>query len=74
MFVSGRRPVRVGKAGHEADGGEVGGGGGGVGLRMRLRVGRVGRRGASEDFFIISVDLASPCIYSHPHAYTVSTK
>ena len=33
MFVSGRRPVRVGKAGHEADGGEVGGGGGGVGLR-----------------------------------------
>ena len=33
MFVSGPRPVRVGKAGQEADGGEVGGGGGGVGLR-----------------------------------------
>ena len=34
MFVSGPRPVRVGKAGQEADGGEVGGGGGGVGLRV----------------------------------------
>ena len=33
MFVSGPWPVRVGKAGQEADGGEVGGGGGGVGLR-----------------------------------------
>jgi hypothetical protein len=33
MFVSGPRLVRVGKAGQEADGGEVGGGGGGVGLR-----------------------------------------
>ena len=33
MFVSGPRPVRAGKAGLEADGGEVGGGGGGVGLR-----------------------------------------
>ena len=41
MFVSGPRLVRVGKAGQEADGGEVGGGGGGVGLRaVRLRVGR----------------------------------
>ena len=34
-------PVRVGKAGQEADGGEVGGGGGGVGLRGEAaRVGR----------------------------------
>ena len=33
MFVSGPWPVRVGRAGQEADGGEVGGGGGGVGLR-----------------------------------------
>ena len=33
MFVSGPWPVRVGKAGQEAGGGEVGGGGGGVGLR-----------------------------------------
>ena len=33
MFVSGPRLVCVGKAGQEADGGEVGGGGGGVGLR-----------------------------------------
>ena len=32
MFVSGPWPVRVGRAGQEADGGEVGGGGGGVGL------------------------------------------
>ena len=31
MFVSGPWPVRVGRAGQEADGGEVGGGGGGVG-------------------------------------------
>jgi len=31
MFVSGLWPVRVGRAGQEADGGEVGGGGGGVG-------------------------------------------
>ena len=34
MFVSGPWPVRVGRAGQEADGGEVGGGGGGVGLRV----------------------------------------
>ena len=33
MFVSGPWPVRVGRAGQEADGGEVGGGGGGVELR-----------------------------------------
>ena len=33
MFVSGPWPVRVGRAGQEADGGEVGGGVGGVGLR-----------------------------------------
>ena len=31
MLVSGPWPVRVGRAGQEADGGEVGGGGGGVG-------------------------------------------
>ena len=33
LFVSGPWPVRVGRAGQEADGGEVGGGVGGVGLR-----------------------------------------
>ena len=33
MLVSGLWPVRVGRAGQEADGGEVDGGGGGVGLR-----------------------------------------
>ena len=45
MFVSGPWPVRVGKAGQEADGGEVGGGGGGVGLRG----GAARRSGAASD-------------------------
>jgi hypothetical protein len=48
MFVSLGRLLRVGMAGQEADGGEVGGGGGGVELReMGLRVGR-GRLRSSE--------------------------
>ena len=55
MFVSGPRPVRVGKAGHEADGGEVGGGGGGVGLR-----GEAARRsGAASEVAVWSCGVAA---------------
>ena len=55
MFVSGPWPVRVGKAGQEADGGEVGGGGGGVGLR-----GEVARRsGAASEVALWACGVAA---------------
>ena len=55
MFVSGPRPVRVGKAGQEADGGEVGGGGGGVGLRG----GAARRSGAASEVVVWACDVAA---------------
>ena len=55
MFVSGPRPVRVGKAGQEADGGEVGGGGGGVGLRG----GAARRSGAASEVAVWACGVAA---------------
>ena len=55
MFVSGPRPVRVGKAGQEADGGEVGGGGGGVGLRG----GAARRSGAASEVVVWACGVAA---------------
>ena len=56
MLVSGPWPVRVGRAGQEADGGEVGGGGGGVGLR-----GEAARRsGAASEVAAWACGVAAP--------------
>ena len=62
--------TRVGKAGQEADGGEVGGGGGGVGLR-----GEAARRsGAASEVAVWACSVVVCCAFSISRFDTFSGK